>query len=140
MDTKAIGTLIKDERVRQKMTGEELGAKMGVGKSLVSKIENGSVQTLSSINKAVDALGISLNVSLTPEQPTSGRVVGYVVACINVFAKTFEMTVKEATNYLSRYKGIEFLTKHYEAEHLLSLDDAVQDLAQVCCNNGGGVR
>ena len=36
--------------------------------------------------------------------------------------------------------GIDFLTEHYEAEHLLSLDDAIQDLTQVCLNNGGGIQ
>ena len=45
----------------------------------------------------------------------------------------------EASNYLNRYKGLDFLTEHYEAEHLLSLDDCVQDLARVCYNNGGGL-
>jgi len=49
------------------------------------------------------------------------------------------MTIREASNYLNRYKGLEFLTEHYEAEHLLSLDDCVQDLVRVCQNNGGGV-
>ena len=42
--------------------------------------------------------------------------------------------------YLIRFNGIDFLTEHYEAEHLLSLDDAIQDLTQVCLNNGGGIQ
>lgn len=28
------------------------------------------------------------------------------------------MTVREAGNYLNRYKGLDFLAEHYEAEHL----------------------
>ena len=39
-----------------------------------------------------------------------------------------------------RFNGIDFLTEHYEVEHLLSLDDAIQDLTQVCLNNGGGIQ
>jgi hypothetical protein len=40
---------------------------------------------------------------------------------------------------LRRFKGIDFLTEHYDAEHLLSFDDSVQGLTQVCLNNGGGI-
>ena len=67
------------------------------------------------------------------------RVVGYVVAAINEFAKTYNLTVREASNYLKRYKGLDFLAEHYEAEHLLSLEDSVQDLARVCRNQGGEI-
>lgn len=62
------------------------------------------------------------------------------VAVINEFAKTYHISVREANNYLIRFNGIDFLTEHYEAEHLLSLDDAIQDLTQVCLNNGGGIQ
>ena len=68
------------------------------------------------------------------------RVVGYTVAAINEFAKAHDLTTREASNYLTRFKGIDFLTEHYEAEHLLSFDDSVQDLTTVCFNNGGGIR
>ena len=64
----------------------------------------------------------------------------YIVAVINEFAKTYHISVREANNYLIRFNGIDFLTEHYEAEHLLSLDDAIQDLTQVCLNNGGGIQ
>ena len=67
------------------------------------------------------------------------RVIGYIIAVISEFAKANNMTIREASNYLNRYKGLEFLTEHYEAEHLLPLDDCVQDLVRVCQNNGGGV-
>jgi len=67
------------------------------------------------------------------------RVIGYIIAVISEFAKANNMTIREASNYLNRFKGLEFLTEHYEAEHLLSLDDCVQDLVHVCQNNGGGV-
>ena len=34
------------------------------------------------------------------------------------YARTHGMTVREAGNYLNRYKGLDFLAEHYEAEHL----------------------
>ena len=68
------------------------------------------------------------------------NVIVYIVAVINEFAKTYHISVREANNYLIRFNGIDFLTEHYEAEYLLSLDDAIQDLTQVCLNNGGGIQ
>lgn len=67
------------------------------------------------------------------------RVIGYTVTLINEFAKTYNLTVREASNYLHQYKGLDFLSEHYDAEHLLSLEDTVQDLARICRNQGGDI-
>ena len=64
----------------------------------------------------------------------------YYVMCVSAFAETKELSQKDAYNYLEKYKGLEFLMEHYEAEHLLSLDDAVDDLTTVCKNNGGEIE
>ena len=68
----------------------------------------------------------------------SGRV-NWTVACVNEFAKRNAMSAKAAFQYLYVFGGIQFLKDHYDAEHLLSLDDAVDDLNQVCHNNGGTI-
>ena len=68
------------------------------------------------------------------------KLIEYVVANISEFAKKYELTIREASNYLNLHKGLSFLEQHYDAEHLLSIDDSVEDLARVCYNNGGGLR
>lgn len=135
-----IGALIRDERVRRGMTQEELGEKVGVGKAQISKIESGRGLTIKTVMRVLDALNLSASVQLQTSQPVNRRVIGYVVASISEFAKAHDMTIREASNYLNRYKGLDFLTQHYEAEHLLSLQDSVQDLTRVCRNNGGGIQ
>ena len=65
------------------------------------------------------------------------KKINYTVACVNEFAKKFESTSKEAFQYLEKYKGILFLKEHYEIEHTLSLEDAIEDLSRVCRTNGG---
>lgn len=135
-----IGALIRDERIRQGLTQEELGAKIGVGKAQISKIEKGSGLTIKTVTKVLEALDLTASVRLRNATRIDKRVIGYVVASISEFAKAHDMTVREASNYLNRYKGLEFLTEHYEAEHLLSLQDSVQDLARICRNNGGGIQ
>ena len=141
MNTKIdnIGGLIRSERTRRGMTQEELGERVGVGKAQISKIESGRGLTIRTVTKVLDALGLSA-VVLQAMVPVDRRVIGYIVANISEFARTHGMTVREAGNYLNRYKGLDFLAEHYEAEHLLSLSDSVQDLTRVCYNNGGGVR
>ncbi|MBR4654476.1 MAG: DUF3791 domain-containing protein [Kiritimatiellae bacterium] len=65
------------------------------------------------------------------------RYVEYFVACVSEFAQAYGLTHPDAFDYLERYRGFEFLEQHYEAEHLLSFRDAVNDLAAICRKNGG---
>lgn len=68
------------------------------------------------------------------------NIINYIVICINEFAKQCKITSKEAYLYLKDYKGLEFLKECYEAEHTISLDDAIDDLKQICMNNGGNIK
>ena len=61
------------------------------------------------------------------------KKINYIVACVNEFAKKLNLGQKEALIYLYKYKGIEFIKEHYDIEHILSFEDAVD----VCRNNGG---
>ncbi len=63
----------------------------------------------------------------------------YIIAAISEFASKFGLTFKQATNYLIRFKGLDFLEKHYEIEHQLSFNDCVDDMAAVCKQNGGAI-
>ena len=65
--------------------------------------------------------------------------IAWAVACVNEFAKHFNISVKAAFQYLYNHEGIAFLDEHYEAEHLLSFDDTVDDLVLICQSNGGSL-
>jgi len=65
------------------------------------------------------------------------NIINYIVICINDFAERFTMDAKAAYRFLSEFGGIDFLMQHYEIEHTLSLDEAIDDLEMVCCRNGG---
>ena len=129
-----IGPMIRNERLRKGLTQEELGERVGVGKAQISKIESGKGLTIKTVTRVLDA------VVLKNEQKINKNVIAYIVSAISEFAKSHHLSVREASNYLIRFKGIAFITEHYDAEHLLSFDDCVQDLTQVCLNNGGGIR
>jgi len=137
---KNIGVLIREERIRRGMTLDELGEKVGIKKSQLSKIERGISYSINTSGRIIDALGLSARVTLVGRGDVNSRVVGYTVAAINEFAKAHKLTTREASNYLNRFKGLDFLQNHYDSEHLLSFEDSVQDLTHICFTNGGGIK
>ncbi|MBR6455700.1 MAG: DUF3791 domain-containing protein [Prevotella sp.] len=67
------------------------------------------------------------------------NIIEYLVCVIGAFAKNFSLTNAKAYQYLREFKGLDFLTKHYEVEHTLSVEDAVEDIAVVCRRHGGAL-
>jgi hypothetical protein len=66
--------------------------------------------------------------------------VRHVVAAIAEFSRYAQLTQQQAYRYLADHGAIEFLDDHYEAEHLLSFDDVVEDLVQIAAQSGGSIR
>lgn len=64
----------------------------------------------------------------------------YVVTCVGAFAQKYSLTAPQAYSYLRRFSGIDFLCECYDAEHTLSIDDAVMDLQSICYRQGGRIR
>ena len=64
----------------------------------------------------------------------------YINMCIVEFGKKFKMSSAMAFNYLKTYRGLEFLDKCYDAEHLLSLENTLSDLKTYCKRHGGTVE
>jgi len=65
------------------------------------------------------------------------NIINYLVICVNDFAERFDMDSKAAYSFLAQYGGIDFLMEHYEIEHTLNLDEAIDDLETICRQNGG---
>ena len=63
----------------------------------------------------------------------------YVNMCIRLFARRFQLTLQSAADYLCKFKGIRFLDDCYPSEHLLPVEDALDDLVAVCKSNGGTI-
>lgn len=56
----------------------------------------------------------------------------YIITCVGAFAHRFNLSNAQAYAYLRRYTGIDFLLDCYNAEHTLSIEDAVNDLQVLC--------
>lgn len=142
MDTnlKKIGKLLHLQRKSKGLTQDEVGAMIGVQKAMVSKVENGLCVNFNTINRIAEALEVEPMVELKPIKRPDKTVIDYVMTAIIEFAKRYGLTIREASNYLNRFKGIDFLTEFYDVEHTLSFADCVDDLTVVCQNNGGEVK
>lgn len=134
-----IGTLFLQRRKELGLTQKQLGEIVGVSKSEISKIEKGRGITFSTINRLSEALGVSAQIELRPNVSVSSDVIHYIVMSLGLFARKYNLTKKEACNYLSRFKGLDFTIRNYEAEHQLSLQECVDDMTAICIRNGGAV-
>ena len=135
-----IGFLFLQRRKELGLTQEQLGEKVGVTKSEISKIENGRGITFATINKLSEALGVEAEVRLRATSQVTKDIIHYIVMSLGMFARKYNLSKKEACNYLSRFKGFEFAVNNYEAEHQLSLNECVDDMAAICRRNGGAIR
>ncbi len=134
-----IGLLFLQRRNELGLTQEQLGEKAGVTISEISLIENGRDIAFSAIDKLSDALGLKVEVRLRSTAGVSNDIIHYIVMSLGLFARKYNLSRKEACNYLARFKGLEFSINNYEAEHQLSLQDCVNDMAAICRRNGGAV-
>ena len=53
------------------------------------------------------------------------------------FGRKYGLTMKQAFNYLSRFKGIDFIDRHYGYVHTQSFASMVDDIAEYCHRHGG---
>jgi len=61
----------------------------------------------------------------------------YINLCITGFAKKYHLQPQVSCRYLKQFKALDFLDKHYEAEHVQPLEDTIESLLTICRYNGG---
>ncbi len=71
---------------------------------------------------------------------TEERTAKYIVVCVNEFAAAKNINRRASFLYLYHFKGIHFLSEHYEIEHTLSFAEVIEDLSLVCRRNGGAIE
>lgn len=71
-----IGQLLKEERIKNKLTQKQLAEKSGISYVSINRIENGKNPRLSVINKLFAAMGQTLQISSQETIPVnSGDVI-----------------------------------------------------------------
>lgn len=63
----------------------------------------------------------------------------YIIALVSEFAKRFDLTDKQAFNYIRNHKGIVFIEKNYGIIHTLDFNEAIDSVATYCRRFGGAL-
>lgn len=81
------------------------------------------------------AKGNDMNVN---EYPLKDQI-EFIVASVSEFGNTYSLSLRQAFNYMDRFKGLRYLQEHYGVEHTFSFKDIVEHLTAVCRHNGGEI-
>ena len=137
----ASGSIIRQYRKMRGLTQDELGKRLKVRKSRISKIENDKNLDINVLINALKHLDVEAQVVVAARSHSEVEAVyEFVAACINAFASAKGLTQKAAFNYLNLFKGLNLLVSCYDVEITLPLDEILNDLTLVCQRNGGNVR
>ena len=103
-----IGELLAQCRKNKGLTQEEVGVMIGVQKAMVSKVENGLCVNFGTVNRIAEALGVEPIVALkskkkSGQEPNRLCDDGHCRICA-----PSRLTIREASNYIRRFKGIDF--------------------------------
>lgn len=63
----------------------------------------------------------------------------YIIALVNEFSKRFQLSDRDAFNYIANYNGISFIEQNYGIIHTLSFEEAVDSIANFCRRSGGNL-
>lgn len=61
----------------------------------------------------------------------------YIIALVNEFAKKFNLSDKQAFNYIRNHQGVTFIEDNYGIIHTLDFQEAVECVALFCRKTGG---
>lgn len=64
-------------------------------------------------------------------------ILEYIIALVNEFAKKFNLSDKQAFNYIRNHQGVTFIEDNYGIIHTLDFQEAVESVALFCRKTGG---
>ena len=71
--------------------------------------------------------------------PLLGKIESIVMS-IGEFGRAYSLSSSDAYAYLKKYKGLAYLDDYHEPLSCLPMESLIDDLAQVCRNNGGKLK
>ena len=64
-------------------------------------------------------------------------IMEYIIALVNEFAKKFNLSDKQAFNYIRNHQGVTFIEDNYGIIHTLDFQEVVESVALFCRKTGG---
>ena len=137
-----LGETIQQVRKAKKITQEELGKRVGLPKSSISKIEKGLTHiSFEDASLLMEAMGEKMSIQVMGmREPDERRVerVRFVTIGVMWYAHSKKMAFADAYRYLLVYKGIQFLEENYAYEQTLPRETLLNDIDKVCSSATAG--
>ena len=134
-----LGAIIKIERKKAGLTQAELGERIGLKESRVSKIENGAPISPEVASFILSKIGSELQLNVVSKKIENPSYIEFLMAAIHHFSKIKGISLDRAYKYLKTFKGLDYLRDYQEIEQTLSYEEITSNLSKVCINNGGGL-
>ena len=127
-----LGTHIRDARKAANLSQEELGKKVGLGKSSISKIENGSTR-ISFEDAAIlmEIMGAKMNIVFESEEQSRKKqtdIMRFTRSCVTWFSDFKQITFSEAFHIMMNCKALNFLKENYTYESTMPRDVIMEDI------------
>lgn len=97
------------------------------------------------LGRFIFPIGLFLNKMCIFAETKENKTMGYdvsdkmewTVIFILEFGRRFGLTMKQSFGYLSRYKAIDYIDRHYGYVHTQSFASVIDDMAEFCRRKGG---
>lgn len=134
-----LGECIRLERQRAGLTQAQLGQKIGLTASRVSKIEHGAPITPEVASFILGKMGSELKFNVVNTRHDSSDELSYLVPIIYSYSKINGISFGRAYRYIKTFKAMDYLLEYKEIEQTLSYEDVARDISRICANNGGAL-
>lgn len=139
MESNILGRHIKEARKNAGMSQQELGKRIGLGKSSISKIESGKTNiSFEEASILMEVMGSKLNVTLEMEEhsyKTQSQVLHFSRECVLWFSEFKGVSVAEAFKIMLKNKALTFLKDNYRYESTLPKDVIIEDIDNIVNRN-----
>ena len=68
---------------------------------------------------------------------SNAEKIEWTLIFVSEFGRKYGLTTKQAFNYLTRYKGVDFIDRHYDYVHTQSCQSRISDISEYCHRKGG---
>lgn len=135
-----LGLYIQKVRKEIKWTQEELGRKVGLGKSGISKIESGKTKlTVDDARILLEVMGRKLEMDVLPididVKKKYKSIIGFANLCVRWYAEQNKITLGAAYSSMLNYKALSFLNDNYVYESTLPKEIILEDIKTIIQRN-----
>lgn len=143
-DSNVLGSHIREARKALGLSQEELGRKVGLGKSSISKIESGRTNiSFEDASILMEVMGTKLNVMMEFDEHNlkmQSDIMHFSRTCVAWFSVYKGLSMASAFQQMLNSKALVFLKENYKYESTLPKDVIIEDIDRIVNRNSNNVK